>query len=826
MLAELNDPDPITPCNGEMCERIRNFNWAQTSVGPIETWPENLIIMVNLLLDSKFPMFLCWGEDKIQFYNDAYRSILGTSGDGKHPYALGQKVETTWQELWPTIYPNITRIYETGESVYLEDQLIPIYREGHLEEVYWTFSYSPVRGQGGHTDGLLVVCTETTRQVQMLRRQETLRNLAFKQTGLKTQSEICASFMIEISKNPYDVPFALIFLADQDSGSLKYSGSTGIPFKKDIISVFWKNPSMNKAYTEGHSQQIENVMTEIGEVICPHYQEQVEKAFVLPLFHSNRSEAFGTLVMGISPRKRINADYLHFMELAAVTLSTNLNQVSEANKQLITRSANKITKDRVLQIIKQAPIAIAILKDREFVIETANDLMLSIWGKSEKIFNMTLAEALPQIKGKKFLDLLEAVRTSGNAYYGYEEKIVLKNRKTAKEHYFNFIYQPIKINTENTSRIMMVATDVTELVTGRKELEKAYEQLHLSKEAAELGTFDADLINHTLKWDERCRALFGIFHSDIVTFEKDFLPAIHEDDRERVFAEIKDLYNKKTSDNDYDAEYRVVGIEDHKLRWLRAKGKVYFTDNNQAQRFIGSVFNITDKKQDEERMNNFLEMVSHELKTPLTAMKANVQLLKGRAKELKDSFGADRLAKLEMQVNKMNSMIHGFVGVSHPELYKISLKKRKFSLNKMVLDIVAESILNVPSHVISTIHSEPCEVYADPDKISYVIKNLLNNAIKYSMQGRKIDVQCSIINGNAQVSVKDEGIGIKQKDIKKLFDRYYRVSNRHTSNTTGFGIGLYLCAEIIQGHGGNIWVNSDYGKGAEFFFDLPLGKKN
>jgi len=163
---------------GELGKRTRLFNWAQTSVGAVETWPQSLLSLVSIILSSKFPMFLWWGNDLVQFYNDAYRPSLGI--EGKHPKALGQKGHDCWPEIWPVIYPLMQQVL-AGESVWQEDQLIPIYRNGHLEDVYWTFSYSPARDDKGKINGVLVVCNETTEKViaskKLEESEKTLKNM-------------------------------------------------------------------------------------------------------------------------------------------------------------------------------------------------------------------------------------------------------------------------------------------------------------------------------------------------------------------------------------------------------------------------------------------------------------------------------------------------------------------------------------------------------------------------------------------------------------------------------------------------------------------------
>lgn len=148
---------------GEMGEIIRSYNWAATPLGPVSGWPQSLLTTLSILLGSQYPMFLWWGNDLIQFYNDAYRPSLGV--EGKHPKALGQKAIDCWPEVWSVIKPLIDQVLNGEPSVWSEDQLIPIYRNGKLEDVYWTFSFSPVKVEDGSIGGILVVCTETTSKV-------------------------------------------------------------------------------------------------------------------------------------------------------------------------------------------------------------------------------------------------------------------------------------------------------------------------------------------------------------------------------------------------------------------------------------------------------------------------------------------------------------------------------------------------------------------------------------------------------------------------------------------------------------------------------------
>lgn len=147
---------------GENAALIANTNWAETPLGPVAHWPKSLQSTLANMLHSAFPMFLFWGPDLICFYNDAYRPSLGT--EGRHP-AIGQKGHEVWAHIWDFTGPLIRDVLGTAKPVWFQDQLVPIYRNGHLENVYWTFSYSPAYGDNGTIEGVLVTCMETTDSV-------------------------------------------------------------------------------------------------------------------------------------------------------------------------------------------------------------------------------------------------------------------------------------------------------------------------------------------------------------------------------------------------------------------------------------------------------------------------------------------------------------------------------------------------------------------------------------------------------------------------------------------------------------------------------------
>jgi PAS domain S-box-containing protein len=231
---------------------------------------------------------------------------------------------------------------------------------------------------------------------------------------------------------------------------------------------------------------------------------------------------------------------------------------------------------------------------------------------------------------------------------------------------------------------------------------------------------------------------------------------------------------------------------------------------------------ITERKRDETRKSDFIGMVSHELKTPLTSLKALLQVAEVKLKPNNDSFLSGVMHKSNIQVKRMTNMINGFLNVSRLESSQILIEKQSFHLDSLIAEVIDETHLTVTSHPIHFLSCPPVTVMADRDKINSVLTNLIGNAVKYSPNGTAITVKCEITDGKTLVSIKDQGMGIKAEDTDKIFDRYYRVQSQHNKHISGFGIGLYLSAEIIRRHDGDIWVESEQGQGSTFYFNLPI----
>ncbi|HEU4630815.1 MAG TPA: ATP-binding protein [Gemmatimonadaceae bacterium] len=303
----------------EMGELMRAHDWASSPVGPVESWPQSLRTALNILLDSRYPMYIAWGPEFVQFYNDGYRPILGAT---KHPAALGRSTRETFAEIWDFIGPMFEEVMRSGRPTYLEDQILPLDRNGYVEECYFTFCYSAVRTESGDVGGVFVTCSETTPRVIGERRLHTLRDLGATSTTAQDVRTAVARAAQVLDRNPTDVPFSLIYLVD-DAGEARLAVRTGIAAEHPAATPTMAlgaaaNPAWPVAGGAAGLVLVDDLARRFGVIPSRSWPEPVTAAAVVPI---NRSAQHGTLdallVVGLNPRRAFDDDYRAFVGLVA-----------------------------------------------------------------------------------------------------------------------------------------------------------------------------------------------------------------------------------------------------------------------------------------------------------------------------------------------------------------------------------------------------------------------------------------------------------------------------------------------------------------------------
>jgi len=404
-----------------------------------------------------------------------------------------------------------------------------------------------------------------------------------------------------------------------------------------------------------------------------------------------------------------------------------------------------------------------------------------------------------------------------------EGSVITKEIETNNGKWYQMMIMPyVQLADQKRSGAIITFNDITELKRIQQALDHSNKMLGMAIDAAAMGFGTIKVQTREFIPSQRFKEMFGFWPDEQMPYD-----AVIKQIDQKYQSLVKDAIEASINEGiKCDVEFPIRGFHDKKLRWIKGIGNLSYDSDGKPGYFTGVLNDITIQKQDELRKNDFIGMVSHELKTPLTSLQVYVQMLAARAKKDGDTFTLNALDKANVQVKKMVTLVNGFLNASSFEAGKIYLNVQTFEMNALLNEIAEDFLLTTTSHKILLLPGPQISVHADRDKIGQVITNFINNAVKYSPNGKMITLSCSKSESQVKVGVKDEGMGISPHNQEKLFDRYFRIENLQTQNIAGFGLGLYLSAEIIRRHNGTVWVESEVGQGSTFYFSLPLALLN
>ncbi len=314
---------------GEMGELIRSFDWSKTALGPIESWPQSLRSAVSILLPSKAQIAMFWGPDLITLYNDAYTPVLGK----KHPQALGLPIREVWSELWTT---GLRELFEgvltTGEAFWASDRPFYMERYGFPEETFFDISYDPIRDESGKVGGLFCIVRDTTARVLSERRLRTLRDLSVSaSSSARSVKDACGAVAAIVSGNGYDIPFALIYLLDQEAGNARLMGTSGLmagsaaaPVNIDLSASNSETSGWPFKAVMSGPLEITDVIKRFGELPSGVWPEPPHTAMLIPIRASGQDGPAGFLIAGVSPRRPLDDQYRAFFDLLSSQIATTI----------------------------------------------------------------------------------------------------------------------------------------------------------------------------------------------------------------------------------------------------------------------------------------------------------------------------------------------------------------------------------------------------------------------------------------------------------------------------------------------------------------------
>jgi signal transduction histidine kinase len=306
---------------------IRALDWSKTSIGAADTWSPALRTMVRFLLANRFPLLLWWGPDYVSIYNDPYRPVLGK----KHPWALGLPVRECWSEIWHILQPLIDTPFNGGPATWNEDIGLEINRHGFVEETHFTIAYSPVPDETTPTGigGVLATVHEITEKVIGERRIVALRDLGVRAGDVKSVDQACGIAAHTLSGHDKDIPFVLLYLADNDRRQARLAAASGVAVGNDIApETIDLSDAQDRGWPLAAALQTDTLQVVSGlakrfaSVPPGPWSDPPNTAVVVPIPSNRAHEPTGALIAGVSARLKLDQYYKDFFELVRTQIAT------------------------------------------------------------------------------------------------------------------------------------------------------------------------------------------------------------------------------------------------------------------------------------------------------------------------------------------------------------------------------------------------------------------------------------------------------------------------------------------------------------------------
>jgi PAS domain S-box-containing protein len=532
-------------------------------------------------------------------------------------------------------------------------------------------------------------------------------------------------------------------------------------------------------------------------------------------------------------------------------LFTNITEQRKA------QAAMQASEERFRQMVEHAPAAITLTRGADMILESVNEPMLQIIGKTDPkdVLGKTLLEVVPELAGQEVFKALQRVMETGKPYRGTEIPVKRLIGGRQEMFYVNLSFTPI-IESGKTTAVLHLAIDVSAQVHARHKIEENSEALQMAIDIAELGTFVVDLGRNRAQFTSRVARWFGFRETELDM--QAVFDAIHASDRERVVNEITNT-RKNESFSRHDITYRVPDPLTGAERYLRSLGRTFFNKEGKAIQISGVIQDVTtqvqyqqqiehseallqqrvkERMQELEGKNRELEQfayaASHDMQEPLRKIATFSNFMLEYNNAQLDERGKGYLAKIGASVQRMKNIIDDLLQYSHQ-----TREDRQFlptDLSEVIAEIESDLDLVIEQKG-AVIEKEPLPtVVAVHNQLHQLFYNLITNALKFSKPGLPpyIYIGCEerygadlpqIPNLDSEklyvlITVKDDGIGFEQEYAAQIFTLFKRLHGR--SEYEGTGIGLALCKKIAENHGGAIWAEGRQGEGATFHVVLPV----
>ena len=775
---------PFLAGGGQMGERIRSFDWAATDLGPSMAWPAGLRAVVQMMLTTRHPVFVFWGPQHLCLFNDAYSQTLGAD---KHPAILGRPGCEAWAEIWHIISPQIAQVMGGGEATWHDNHLVPMMRNGVVQETYWTYGYGPIGDDNAPhgVGGVLVLCNETTAQVL------TQKAVQAAEERWRSLFEQTPGFVCILRGSEHRIEFV--------------------------------NPGF---------QQLLGGRPLIGLTAAQAIPEAAEQGFFSLLDGVYGSgEAFTATGRSLLLRDSRGTSEQRYIDFVYQPIVDNgrvggiFVQGSDVTDSVRAHAALVESEARWRALAENLPGGAVFVVDRElrFVLAAGEALTASGLSTSDLV-GRTVFEAIPPDRA---------------AIYAAHYQQALAGEPFELEHQddgHSYVTRgvPLRDVAGSVSGAMAMSYDISSRRVAEDRLRSASAQLDAVLSAAEIGMWSWHVQEDLVRYDLNLARLYGLPDAATMPLKQHF-DRIHLDDRAAMQSAVdKALHSGYL----YIREYRVVSV-DGRVRWLAGRGALQRDAQGLPESLNGLVIDISDLKELEESLlasdrqkDRFLAILAHELRNPLAPLLGAAEMLGT------ESLGTAQLHWcrdiIQRQVRHMAVLLDDLLDVSGIRHGRLRVGMVDVALQDIV-DAAVETALPLLQSRQQALQIEmprpSLRMMADPGRMAQVLSNLLTNAAKYTPPGGQVRLVARRVGSDAEIKVHDNGIGLAAADISRIFEMFSRVEEVPAGNGGvagtgpgvygGLGIGLALVKGFVELHGGSVAAHSEgLGQGSVFTVSL------
>lgn len=485
------------------------------------------------------------------------------------------------------------------------------------------------------------------------------------------------------------------------------------------------------------------------------------------------------------------------------------------------------------QSIHKSPIGFALIdKDSRFI--RVNDAMAKLNGLNSDLHLGKKLEDISVENARLIEPYVKKVFETGSS--------VMNIPFHGRSHNASFLagmlsYYPVRHPmSDEIFGVAVSFQDMTDQLNTQNLLRENQERLTFAQEAGKIGAFEWNTSTNRILWTKELENIYGLNHGEFGGFYDSWLKWIHPEDLKLVTSEAVKVI---AGERELNLEFRIM-TKSKDTRWILARGKMVRNAQGSNVKFIGINIDLTEQKIIEQKLrlteanllnalsvrDEFMAIASHELKTPLQSLKLQIQLYERMIqKGQEEAFTREKISLLlsrnSSQIDRLTRLVDDMLDISRIRTGKLTLKKSPCDLNAMIMDVINRTRVQLEScgsgmPIIE--HSEMAPGEWDQMRIDQVLLNIVTNAIRYG-QGKPISISVKNYKESVRLTVRDQGLGIAKSDQEKIFERYER--GLLARDVSGLGLGLFISKQIIQAHGGKIWVESEIGVGSTFFIDLP-----